>query len=75
MVDETEDDPCSDPNSDCGKAASLVDKYVDDLLDDSEKSFVNKHLSDCPGCTHGFEFESSFHARIQSMSRSKCLST
>jgi len=68
MVDETNDDPCADPNSDCGKATALVDKYIDDLLDDSEKMFVSGHLSGCPGCTHGFEFESSFHIRVQSIS-------
>lgn len=65
-VDESKN-PCPGSMQDCNKAASLVNKYLDDLLDDSEKTFISKHLLDCPGCSHGYEFESSFHIRMRSL--------
>ncbi len=61
-------EPCDDSDGDCGKASALVNKYIDDIIDDDERSFINQHLSDCPGCDHGYKFESSFHVRIQSLS-------
>ena len=61
-------DPCEDSNGDCTKATSLVDKFIDDILDDSERLFIERHLSGCPGCSHGFQFESMFHVRLSSLS-------
>lgn len=59
---------CDDSDGDCSKAAALVDRYIDNVIDDDERSFINRHLADCPGCHHGFEFESMFHVRIQTLS-------
>ncbi|HMS24257.1 MAG TPA: zf-HC2 domain-containing protein [Acidimicrobiia bacterium] len=67
MSNERVDNPCDDSKGDCSKAASLVDRYIDNVLDDGERSFIAQHLSDCPGCNHGYEFESTFHARVQSL--------
>ena len=67
MSKEIEGDPCKEFGIDCEKAESLVDRFIDDILDDDEKSFIRSHLKNCPGCNHGFEFESMFHVRMKSM--------
>lgn len=58
---------CDDSHGDCSKASALVDRYIDGILETNEQSFLQTHLGDCPGCAHGFEFESSFHVRVQSL--------
>ena len=64
MSDMESKDPCEGSQEDCSKASSLVNKFIDDILDDSERLFVERHLSDCPGCSHGYEFESMKHGFI-----------
>lgn len=61
-------DPCDESLGDCSKAALLVDKFIDDILDDSERTFVENHLSRCRGCSNGFHFETSFHTRLRALS-------
>lgn len=68
MIDKSNDDPCKDAKGDCNKATNLVDKYIDGLLDATERAFIKKHLMDCPGCNHGYEFEAMFHTRVSSIS-------
>lgn len=60
-------DPCADGDGDCQKAASLVDFYIDNLLESSDKQFINQHIADCPECKHGFDFELSFHDRVRKL--------
>ncbi|MFN8016447.1 MAG: zf-HC2 domain-containing protein [Acidimicrobiia bacterium] len=52
---------------DCFKVTALVNRYIDNLLDDNEITFVQNHLANCPGCNHGYEFESLFHMRVKSL--------
>lgn len=67
MIDDPAGNPCGH-GGDCSKAESLVDKYVDNQLDPTEALFISQHLIDCPGCNHGFQFESLLHTRIRSVS-------
>jgi|GEM_PF-3057125 len=67
MSEMKSNDPCEDSDGDCHKATTLVDKFIDNILEDSERLFIERHLSNCPGCSHGFEFESMFHIRMKSV--------
>lgn len=67
MIGRNQSD-CSDPASDCFKAQNLLDKYVDNELDEHERGFIDSHLSLCQGCHDGFQFESAFMARVHSLS-------
>jgi hypothetical protein len=61
------DDPCADPNGDCAKAISMVNLYLDNVLEVNDQSFLSNHIDDCPDCKHGFEFESAFHGRMKTI--------
>ncbi len=65
MVKKTSD--CVDSDGDCNKANELVDKYIDGILEDTDRVFIQRHLDGCPGCKHGYDFESSFHIRVRSL--------
>jgi hypothetical protein len=58
---------CDDSNGDCTKAAELVNKYIDGILEDADRVFIRRHLDGCPGCKHGYDFEASFHIRVKSL--------
>jgi len=64
---DTVEDPCADDPDDCMKASSLVDLYIDGILEVDDRTFVQRHLDDCPGCRGGYEFESAFHMRVRSL--------
>ena len=67
MMSSKSDDPCSGLPDDCAKAASLVDLYIDGVLEVDDRTFIQKHLDGCPGCKGGYEFESAFHLRVRSL--------
>lgn len=58
---------CNCAQCNCSKASNLLYSYLDDILAQADKDFINQHLNDCPGCKGGYEFETNFRSRLRSL--------